>query len=123
MKENLYELKDLILRKGIIIGELLTVEQKKAKSNIIIPGKEDKPSEYLEDYKDHLIQARAVIIGEGIDELIPNGVKEGDIVFMLYPPGQNDIINLNGDVYVRIPKENIIAVRRGININKKEKHN
>jgi len=118
MEENLYEIKDLILRKGTIIGEMIDVQEKVSKSNIIIPGKKDKPAEFITDYKDHLIQAKAIRIGEGIEEIIPGGINEGDIVFMLYPPNPNEIINLNGDMYVRIPKENIIAVRRGIKIDK-----
>lgn len=118
MKEELYDIKDLVLRKHYVLAEKINVPVKKAKSGIIIPGQEEKPAEYLEDFVDHPLQGKVILVGPGIEEFFPKGLKVGDIIYFSGFNGAADAVNIKGDTFIRLNANAIFMVRQGIGTTK-----
>ena len=103
--------KDLTLKKGVILVTLLNIEPTK-KSKIIIPGKKDKAEVYINDFPDHPFQAIVVAVGPGIEEQFPKGLKVGQVVYLdRLPNPEQDFVNIGSVVYAKIYVNMIFAVK------------
>lgn len=104
-------LSELTLKKGVVLVTLRDIKPN-TKSSIIIPGKEDKKQVYLNDFPDHPFQAIVEIVGPGIEEQFPQGLKKGQIVYLDRAPNpETDFVNINGTIYCKIFTNIIFAVK------------
>lgn len=106
-----YELKDLQVKKHIVIARIIEVPLKIRDSGLLLAPSDETKGQYLEDYIDHPAQAEVVLVGPGCNEFFPDGINTGDIVYVGIPPQNTDMLNLKGQTYFRLPVQNITAVR------------
>ena len=109
-----YSVKDLTLKKGVILVTLKNIKPKQ-KSGLILPGQEDNKQIYLNDFPDHPFQAIVSAVGSGIQEHFPEGLKIGQIVYLDRAPNPDtDFVNIGGLIYARIYVNTIFAVKDSI---------
>lgn len=107
-----YDLKKLSVKRQTIIGQVIEVELKKKNSNIILLDQKKNDKIMFKDMSDHPYQIKAVLIGPGCEEYFPKGIKENDILLLErdFDPSR-DLINLKGEMYIRVSVLNVLAVR------------
>ena len=110
MKIESYEIKDLQVKKLVIIGRLLIPILKKENSPLILLEKGKNSQPVLEDVKDHPYKMEVIKCGVGVEEFFPEGIKEGDVLYIDRHFGDGDFMNYNGELYLKILVHNVVSV-------------
>lgn len=110
MKVESYEISDLQVKKLMILGRLLIPILKRENSPLIMLEKGKNSQPVLEDVKDHPYKIEVVKCGSGIEEFFPNGINEGDVLYIDRHFGDSDFMNFNGDLYVKVLVHSVVCV-------------
>jgi hypothetical protein len=106
-----YKLSELSLKKQMLVGKLIEPKLKKPNSVIIQLNEKAKKEPMLSDCKDQPYKLECVLCGIGFEEYFPKGIKKGDLLYIDRPFRDEDYINLNGELYIKISIHNVLAVR------------
>ena len=106
-----YLLSSIRVKNQTVIAKVIDVKEKKENSPLIMLNK--KSNDLLfKDMSDHPYQAKVILVGDGTEEIFPGGIKKGDIIHLerLYDPDR-DLVNIMGEMYIKVNIHNIISVR------------